>query len=144
MNLKIISELANSFLEREKIGISANDLIKSVKEDTLAWAWCMGMGSEANIYFVKKDSTILSYDHYKCHGYGNQIDAFYLLQEMLCEQGEDWEQYPCMYSNNLYISLPAKAWFELLCNDLNLLSWGNPYTCLERICRELEKNSNAV
>lgn len=144
MNIKTINELAHRFLEREKISISANDLINSVKEDILAWAWCTGMGSVANIYFVKKDGTILSYDHYKIHGYGNQVDAFYLLQEKLCEQGGDWEQYPCLYPNNLYISLPAKAWFESLCKNLKLLFWGNPYACLECICRELEGKSNNV
>lgn len=139
MNYEMISELAGVFLSREKIGISANDLIKTAKEDVIVWAWCTGMGSDANIYFIKKDGTICHYDHWKNYGYADQVDAFCLMQEMLREQKGDWVQYPCMYDNNLYISRHDKAWVERLCKAPMLRFGGNPYACLECICRELEQ-----
>ena len=142
MSYDIISELANSFFERNKIDISANDLIKIAKGEIKVWAWCEGMGSDANIFFIREDGSLFGYDHYKRYGYGKQVDEFHLLRDVLCEQGVDWEVIPCRFSNNLYIHPTDKVWLESLCKDLKLLLWGNPYACLECICRELESNSN--
>lgn len=141
MDYQKIKRLAESFWEREKTDISPNDILKNMAE-IKAWAWCTGMGSETDIYFIKKNGGVFHYDHYKHNGHGKQVDAFYLLQEMLREQGGLWTQIRCMYSNNLYIRPTDKAWLELLQEGLYSLFGSNPYACMEYICRELEGNNN--
>ena len=143
MDYEKITRLAESFWEREKSEIFPRDTLKHMGE-IKAWAWCIGMCSEADIYFIKKDGSVFRYNHYKRYGYGKQVDEFHHLQDVLCEQGIDWEVIPCMFSNNLYIHPTDKVWLESLCKDLHLLFAGNPYACMECICRELEEHNKKM
>ena len=138
MDLEKITKLAKNFWEREKTEITPNDILQNMGEIKV-WAWCTGMGSDANIFFIREDGSLFGYDHYKRYGYGKQVDEFHLLRDVLCEQGVDWEVIPCRFSNNLYIHPTDKVWLESLCKDLHLLFIGNPYACMECICRELEE-----
>ena len=143
MDLDIITNLSKRFLARKKNEITPNGILKNIGEIKV-WAWCTGMGSDANIFFVKEDGSLFNYDHYKHWGYGKQVDEFRLLRDVLCEQGIDWEVIPCMFSNNLYIRPVDKAWFESLCKDLHLMFVGNPYAYMECICQKLEEQNKNI
>ncbi len=134
-----IFELAVNFHKREKNSLNADDLRKIDADEIKLWAMYTGMGSDADIYIIKKDGSVFNYDHNKLYGYGADTDELHLLQKFLLEQGTLWERIPCMYSNYLYIRPADKAWLESLCDDLRLLSAGHPYACMECVCQSLWK-----
>ena len=134
-----IFELACNFHKREKNSLNADDLRRIDAAEIKLWAAYTGMGSDAGIYIIKKDGSVFVYDHNALYGYSVSLDEFFLLQKFLLEQGTLWEQIRCMYSNSLYIHPADKAWLELLCEDLGLLSAGHPYACMEIVCQALSQ-----
>lgn len=134
-----VFELAVNFRKREKINIDASSLREIDAAKIKLWAVYTGMGSDADIYIIKKDGSVFVYDHNALYGYSAGLDEFFVLQNFLLEQGTSWEQIRCMYGNSLYIHPADKAWLELLCESLGLLSAGHPYACMEIVCQALSQ-----
>ena len=142
MNSKKTTELAIAFLNREKVDVDDSYFLKLCKTDVekiKLWALCRGMGSEADIYVINEDGSVLHYDNNKLYGYGNRTDKFLRIRDILNEQGVLWEHIHCQFNNCLLIRSSDKTWLESLYEDLRVPFVAQPYACLECVCQNLLK-----
>ncbi len=131
-----IDWLIKSYFNREKVIITPDALGRINVDEIRAWAWFVGMGSDACLLFVKNDSTVLEYNHYDfSRDFHGLVKA---EQDFLSRKDGVWLLHKCGFGNRLYIRADDKMWFDKYWNDF-LVHSGSPLICLELLCKKMSQ-----